>query len=56
MLQFYYQCRKAPLENLWNSFDKKGANTTSFVKWLPTFYDEVLLEIREEVCFGVKFR
>ncbi len=79
LLQHYYRCRQVPLEQFWNSFDKKPSTAVAtvpsavpgsitaapavpppfnplnqkgqnlFIEWLPTFYEEVLMEVRTEV-------
>lgn len=62
LLTSYYACRKAPIEQYWNAFEKQvppssvnspqihSPNATySFVQWLPSFYDQLLTCANEEV-------
>eukprot|EP01116_Phalansterium_solitarium_P021414 TRINITY_DN6645_c0_g1_i1.p1 TRINITY_DN6645_c0_g1~~TRINITY_DN6645_c0_g1_i1.p1 ORF type:complete len:861 (-),score=300.25 TRINITY_DN6645_c0_g1_i1:236-2818(-) len=58
LLEHYYRCRQVPLDQVWHAFDKarpdddfdSGSRAeNAFVRWLPSFYDEVLLLINAEL-------
>eukprot|EP01114_Cavostelium_apophysatum_P016213 TRINITY_DN455_c0_g1_i1.p1 TRINITY_DN455_c0_g1~~TRINITY_DN455_c0_g1_i1.p1 ORF type:complete len:742 (+),score=173.09 TRINITY_DN455_c0_g1_i1:323-2548(+) len=61
LLDYYYRCRQLPLDQYWNSlekniqnFDQESQGENPFVKWLPSFYDEVLLLVNNEVSWTSK--
>ncbi|KAK3261243.1 hypothetical protein CYMTET_29841 [Cymbomonas tetramitiformis] len=46
----YVSCRVTPLIALWEQYDGAGmGNSASFVEWLPSFYDAILLQLDQEV-------
>ena len=51
LLKHYYSCRSVPLEQFWNLFDSQPllSQENPLVRWIPTFYDELLLMIQKEV-------
>jgi hypothetical protein len=58
LLTYYYKCRRLSLEKVWNQFEqqltnlseeKKRFNENSFIRWLPTFFEEFNLLINTEI-------
>eukprot|EP00854_Cymbomonas_tetramitiformis_P021736 gene21736-26142_t len=46
----YVSCRVTPLIALWEQYDGAGmGNSASFVEWLPSFYDAILLQLDQEL-------
>ena len=56
IMQHYYNCRLAPLEQQWASFNIHYPDTqpSAFPAWLPSFYDSIVLLIDQEVTPNLK--
>lgn len=52
-MSYDIRCRLVPLEQQWHSFKKPDpaapGRHSSFVDWLPSFYDSVLSTVNQEV-------
>eukprot|EP00959_Pyramimonas_sp_CCMP1952_P113228 2366721-Pyramimonas_sp.AAC.1 len=44
----YTTARLRPLMEVWEQYDTATGSNASFVAWLPSFYDSILLQFRQE--------
>eukprot|EP01125_Pyxidicula_operculata_P020505 TRINITY_DN7598_c0_g1_i2.p1 TRINITY_DN7598_c0_g1~~TRINITY_DN7598_c0_g1_i2.p1 ORF type:complete len:900 (-),score=207.85 TRINITY_DN7598_c0_g1_i2:139-2838(-) len=62
VLNYYYNCRKLPMNQVWEKHEKKypvsavaaAVDSKLFSEWIPSFYDDLQLSIHNELKWSQK--